>query len=274
MGLPNPPPDPDDGDLTPAVGSPMAASFNFPLLPKILLERPFKLDGGSSLDPLEWNNTVYSSQRTNLSIPTAAGNLQTYYNPEVNTTYNASAVVKMSSGTQTCYFVVSGLATQADFGTGQMGKLNLIGALEAFMEGGLYTGQDKISQIPRVQITSPKVSDNFSNPSTITINWAMGWTRWDGTNYTSDYSAGYSESTPIVYAVKYSPDGGRTWKYCSDNTGTTIGDKDLTRTTTALTCNWSVLSLPKGSYLVRVECFRQNIGMHYAYDHVGIDISR
>jgi len=260
------------------VGISMSNDFSFPLLPSISCTRPFKLDKGSGY-PLEWYNSVYSSQRTNISIPTAGSKQQNYYSSDNSDYTKASAVVRMSSGTQTCYVVVSGLATQSDFGTGQMGKFTLIGMLEAFFAGGLYSDQDAISQVPRVQITSPKVSDNFTIPPTTSINiaWSTTWKRWDSTKYTQDYLDTYSETTPIVYAVKYSPDGGHTWKYCADDMATTAGSKDLlisAHTTTANSYSWVVSSFAKGSYFVRVECYRRDIGLHYAFDTVAVYLNR
>jgi prepilin-type N-terminal cleavage/methylation domain-containing protein len=264
----------DYGLITTAVGTPMSAAFSFPLLSPIPGPRPFKLDGGSTYNPEEWNNSVYSSQRTVLAIPTAAGNSQIFYTSQNHSDMNSSAVVEMSSGTLSSYVVVSGLGVQSDFGTAQLGKLALVGMLETFFEGGLFTAksQDTISQIPRVQITSPKVADSYSPGASVNIAWSTTWKRWDGTNYTQDYSNTYSETTPLVYAVKYSMDGGITWYYCNGNVPTTKGDKNLLYTTTATSYSWNLSGFIKGSYMIRIECFRRDIGLHYAYDHVQIGI--
>jgi len=102
--------------------------------------------------------------------------------------------------------VVSGLATQADFGTAAMGKLVMTSMMRAFLDAGQYTGQDKIIQIPYVSISTPTVADEFQNPSAVDIGWGIDWVRWDGEKYTDEYAAGYTDSATVVYHVKYSAD--------------------------------------------------------------------
>ena len=265
------------GSLTAPLGLNLSSSFNFPLLSSISAPRPFTLDYGSSGRPPEWNDTEYNKQRTTLSVPSISGTPRIYYESSYSaSSYDASSVVKMSSSTSSaCYLVVSGLNTQANFGTAQMGKLDLISMIRAFLDGGQQSAPGIVPQIPLVEISAPTVSDTFNNPTTIDMQWGASWKRWDGEKYTEEYPAGYSETTSIVYAVKYSNDNGRHWYYCSDNSATTAGEKDYPLHTTSLnTISWFAATMPRGTYIIRVECYRRDLGLHYSYDQVGIYINR
>jgi len=253
------------GSIT-LLGSNMATLFNFPLLTSITAPRPFTLNYGSAF-PSEWNDSTYSGMRTTLSIPSVGSTSRVYYDSSYNSSsYDASSVVKVSTSGSTAYFVVSGLATQSDFGTASMGKYVIISMMRAFMDAGLYTGQDKITQLPYVEITKPTVADEFNNPVSITVQWNTSWLRWDGQKYTDDYSSSYSDSSSIEYELKYSNDNGRTWKHCMDGTKAEAGVKNPLYVTTLSSYNWSVGALPKGSYILRVEAYRAGTNLHYSYD--------
>jgi len=258
------------GTLT-ALGLTMSSVFNFPLLATIDAPRPFVLDYGTGNLPTEWNDAVYQNLRTVISIPSGT---RIYYDSTRGSPYNSSAVIKDVFGSSTCYIVASGLATQADFGTVQMGKFVLMSMIQGFLDAGLYTGQDQISQIPMVSLTKPLISDTFDNPGSIHFEWAAQWQRWDGQPYTADYSSSYSESTLLGYSLKYSPDRGVTWYYCSDNSLAVAGGKDAAHLTTATSYDWPVTAFSRGSYIVSIECYRQNIDLHYSYDQIQIYINK
>lgn len=256
------------GALT-AVGTSLSAMYNFPLLASITAPRPFTLAGTDT--PPEWNDSIYNAMRTTLSVPQISGVSRIYYESSYSpSSYDASAVVKMVCGSDTAYVVVSGLGTQSNFGTAPMGKFVLLSMMRTMLESGLLSGQDKISQIPRVEITSPTIADSFVNPSVVNIRWNATWKRWDGQSYTENYPSDYSETTQLAYSVKYSDDNARTWKYCSDNTAAEADKRDSSHFIYFTAYDWNVDLRPRGSYIIRVECYRNNINLHDSYDQLQV----
>ena len=268
------------GTIT-SLGLDVSAIFNITLLTNISATRPFNLNNTGVGTPPEWNDATYSGVRTTISIPQvpplpATGTSRVYYTSGFNSsTDNASAVVKTVLGSSTCYVSANGLDTQTNFGTIEMGEFIIMGMIRAFLDGGLYTGQDHIPQLPYVQITSPKLTDTFKTSSNITIAWTASWLRWDGQKYTSDYSAAYTESTTLVYNVKYYD--GTNWRFCEDGTIAQDGvyDSNSPHSENGPSCTWSLSGLSSGaSYILRVEAYRQGyLNKHYGYDEVQFRVS-
>ncbi len=268
--------DGSNGDIT-ALGLDMSTVFSQPLITPISAPRPFNLNNSNNGMPPEWNNSIYSGMRTTISIPTvpATGVSRVYYTSEYSSSDNASAVVQMVLGSSTCYVSANGLSTQSNFGTIQMGGYIVMNMIRSFLDAGLYTGQSHIPQLPYVQITNPLVTSSFNNATTsIPITWTISWLRWDGNLYTVDYTAGYSESTTMVYNVKYFD--GANWRFCSDGTIAQEGIYDSAHSLSTTSYTWNNLSgLTKGvSYILCVEAYRQNYPLHYGYDQVQFSISQ
>ncbi|MDD5687165.1 MAG: type II secretion system protein [Elusimicrobia bacterium] len=266
-----------NGNIT-ALGTYISTIFSFPLLDAILADRPFKLDDTGD-EPDEWNDAIYSSQRTILSIPVVGGVSRTYYD-STRAGCTASSTVRVSSGTVSSFYLsVSGFAIQANFGAAQIGKFALTSVFRTFLDAGLYTGQDWISQVPLVAITNPTNVHSTFSTFPIIIESSINWKRWGNEDYTEEYTTlapSYSETTPLVYSIKYSSDRGATWHYCDDNSLTTAGHKD-TFHDNGTSYSWDVSDaalFPKGSYIVRVECYRRNLDLHYSYDQIQIYIQR
>jgi hypothetical protein len=87
--------------------------------------------------------------------------------------------------------------------------------------------------------------------------------------------------TDLDYVLMYSLDNGTSWLHCFDNSPATPGR----RPTNALhiradmgagaeTENWGVNSFPQGTYIIRVECYRRGLALHYAQHQVRIFINR
>ena len=158
-----------------------------------------------------------------------------------------------------------------------MAYWSLLSLVHSFFESGRYNAANSyanhIEQVPRIVITSPDYTTNLSNPSSITIGWTRSWLRWDGDPYSSSFPNGYSESTALSYTVMYSADNGSTWKYMQNDSAATPGVRPsssavLISTVSATpTYSWSTPSstIPQGTYLIRVECYRDSIPLHYSY---------
>jgi len=261
--------DTNTGNLT-AAGSQVSQDLNFPLLATINAKRPFRLDySDPGRRPPEWNSASYNTQRTLMST------VENYYDAQ-NASFNSSSLVRFSQGGNVANAVINGLSPQANFGTSEIEKLVSINLIRGFMSlGGPSITTSRIPQLPLVYLSSPTVTDQFVNPSSIYVVWTSSWTRWDGQLYTSAYASGFSEATPLTWNVKYSPDRGKTWFFVQDGAAAILGTKDLTAPHPATApVTWDVSALPRGNYLLRVEGFRTNINLHYTYIEREIYIQR
>ena len=109
--------------------------------------------------------------------------------------------------------------------------------------------------------------------------------RWDGLKYTSATSSTFAENeSEIEYAVMYSKDNGTTWLQTADDS---LAEPGVKPTNPAYlypdsgagpeTVPWNVndsTAFPEGSYLIRVEAYRQNQSLHYSQHQVKIYIAR
>ncbi|OGS38710.1 MAG: hypothetical protein A2551_04135 [Elusimicrobia bacterium RIFOXYD2_FULL_34_30] len=260
--------------------------FNFPELTDVGVIRPFTLNYKSD-KPIEWYKPAYKEQRTVISIPSIYYNsnykfLGSGEDPDINPFY-ASGVVKMTKDADNCYLVASGISMNSNFWTNDIGKITLFKIIKTFLNGGLSenTLKNIIVQIPSVSFASIKNYDKYIKPKTpIIVQWSAQWKRWDGENYTTKYPSDYSPNSPLVYNLKYSKDGGKTWYNSKDNSISYIGKKDTENRTFPQSTNfysWNVgniNSFPQGEYILLIECYRNDIDLHYSYDQRKIEIVR
>jgi hypothetical protein len=169
---------------------------------------------------------------------------------------------------------MNGLATQSDFGTAEMGELAVMSMLRAYLYGGLSSVTvGNIPQVPLVTVTAPTVTSQFNSPSSIDVSWTYAWTRWDGQPYTESYPSGFTESTPLVFNVKYSNDGGNTWHFAQDGSSAEAGVVDADAAYAAISpFTWNTSGFPSGTYILRVEGYRRDYPLHYTYDQVAVYI--
>jgi len=260
-------------------GKEMGTIFNFPMPKKLTASRPFKLDYGSRY-PDEWNRPEYSSVRNSTAEPkifysndsSRQGNslvsLQSAENPDMNLTDDDYG-----------FFVMSGLDRGVNSGEAFLGRLAVISLVNAMMNAGIPGTDGRIHQIPRLEITSPSEVDSLQDPSAIPIAWDTEWRRWDDEKYLNDYSNGFTESDDLIHTVKYSIDSGATWRYMQDDSPCLTG----VRPTGGYICSsedsysWDVSNsgqFPEGSYIIRVEVYRDDLAMHYSYHQRRIFIQR
>ncbi|HAM39357.1 MAG TPA: hypothetical protein DCP53_08210 [Elusimicrobia bacterium] len=269
--------------------------------------RPFTANCNND-NPDDWKDSIYMAIRSSISFS------RIYYNSNYDpyaiagfTPYFASAVLKMryphlwnpapipianetNTDPHSAYFVISGLEPQGNTGAGEMGKYVLMSMFRTFLDAGRYKSVDWISQIPLIDLTKPTVADEIIDPISTDIIWATHWKRWDGKDYTKEYELSistyvYSEETPLGFNIKYSNDNGQSWYFCGDvsnnipsNTiSTKCGERNSSYFSfTTSTFSWKVSDsiITRGSYILRVECYRQNTNLHYSYDQVQIYINK
>lgn len=282
-----------DGDTATLLspGSLLMQFFNMPLLSTINASRPYRINWNlvNNERPPEW--AAYSGWRTVLSIPRAADSgslpLRVYYEASYQPSdFDATGVIRMKRSGKTAYVVVSGLDFQSNFGAGQMGRLALATMMGTLLDAGLYSAaEDRIPQVPRVDLLTPESTFDEVDPVTITVSWDQTWQRWDGQKYTPDYSSGYVEpGVQVVYNLKYSRNA-RDWYFVQDDQPAQVGVLDTGRAVTFAgapphTYTWNVLNLSRGTVYLRVEGYRKitatgkYLPLHYAYDQVRFYLSK
>lgn len=253
-----------------STGQMLAQDFNFPMLTPLTTRRPFRLNSNDAgRRPPEWNASEYSSIRARLSTQ------EVYYDPTSNTsTHDASALVRAELDDKYGNFVMNGLSNQGTFGAAQIGKICAINLVRGFMTlGAPAVTDDRIPQMPLVVISSPTATDDFVNPSTISVSWNAPWTRWDGQAYTSGYPSAYNEGAAMTFNVKYSNNNGRDWYFIQDGAPAQPGVRDDAHSIAA-PYTWNAATQPEGSYIIRVEGFRDNRQLHYTYHQRQIYVFR
>jgi type II secretory pathway pseudopilin PulG len=270
------------------LGITQTSALNYPVPTTLTATRPFRLDNTAVAAPPEWNNAVYSTQRgTSTFLNTVAAPPGVTYqstdggNPSA--TFFTSGFVKVATTSGAAYFVVSGLATQGNFGTVELGEFALTSMVYDYLQAGdpVNNPTARVTQLPLVSVQSPAVTAQLTNPSAINVVWTSVWTRWDGQAYTPTYPGGFTEAITSTYNLKYSKNDGKTWSFVQDNAPAAVGVLDtsaahaIPNTTTSYAWNVSnAAAFPMGNYILRVEQYRNDFPQHYAYHSRPVYISR
>ena len=252
-------------------GTEIAGRYAMPLSNGIPINRPF----GNAVNDTA-NNPDHFLQPPYDPVFTASY-LSQFYDHSVQGSAEGSALLSLKNANNDVQFVVvNGISMTGQSGSSFIANWSLLTLIQGFLSAGRYnpgTYANHVEQIPRVTITSPNASTSLTNPSSVAIGWTREWLRWDGQSYTTAFPVGYAESSALSYSVMYSADNGATFRYVQDGSAATPGVRpanasNLISTGVAQpTYNWSTpaASFPQGTYLIRVEAYRDNLPMHYAY---------
>jgi len=280
-----------------AGGTEIANNYNFPVDNPIDANRGFVING-AAIAPndslLNGVQPMYGAQNT-LSHQWSLG---LFYNaadgatpPNIRANEWASELIAMRQGNNAAFVVQNGLSPSGVAGTDFIARWSFLVLTQGFLDAGRFNpgagiGQaPAVQQVPRVNITDPNANTNTTNPSTLTVSWALNWQRWDGKGYTSAYPSPYTPPVvPVIsYFTTFSSDNGVTWVYLQNPARTAIpgvrlqaSDPDYAACRlTATTYNWTgVAPLPAGAYIIRVEAYRDVYPLHYATHQYQIFINR
>lgn len=250
-------------------------NYGFPLEPSMSSNRPFALNTSGNDSP-EIGLAPYSTNRYTATL------LEEYYDAG---TYIGSGLVGLRNpaGTREAKIVVSGLSPTTTLGSIYIAKYSVLAMLHSYFEMGDTGRTHRIKQPPRVEILSPTELTELGDPVTINVNWSASWTRWDGEPYTASTAVSFAENeSEIEYALMVSADNGRTWYYLEDNAGTLQKSAALATPGTPPSSaayrladqgagdeSWVLDTpsaiYPSGTYLLRVEGYRQGQSLHYSY---------
>ncbi len=254
-------------------GTQIANNYNMTVPNPAPFTRPFKINMATGV-AAHWNSAPYSTKYT-------ATVYKDYYKSGTDL---GSAVVKLAdpAGANAAYIVVNGISNAVDNGTTFIAKYSLLTLVHTLFEAGATTNTMRIKQLPRMEIESPTDITELEGPTTITIQYGVDWTRWDGLPYASVGTFSESEAE-LRYVIQYSRDGGTTWLYVQDDTVATPGE--LPADTAYLVSDagtgteefeWGVdpLEFPEGTYMLRIDCFRNGSQVHYSTHQTRLFIQR
>lgn len=272
----NPPTNTNIARLT-SDGRRINEAFNIVLPEEMDARRPFALNvdlQSKGWTPPQWNDTSFSEYRGTLSF------YKSYYDASFNSNYRSSALIKLKAKTltgtnSTGYFLINGLSPAGESGVAFIARYAIVSTIMGFLDAGNPTNPDRIEQVPYITIVTPTEIDEIDNPQDITVQWSIEWKRWDGKSY-SDYQ--YNNPPPVIYALKYSSDGGKTWRYVQDDQPTSPGERpdDLHKIegVNSYTVYTPENKFPIGSYIFMIEAFRRDIPNHYAFHQRRVFIRR
>jgi len=260
-----------NGTLT-AVGQELADNYSMSMPNAAPITRPFGLNWSGSTGE-HWSYAPYATKYT-------ASLYRTYY---THASGVGSGLVKLvdPGNTSAAYVVVNGISNAVDNGTTFIAKFSVLSLVHSFFEAGSTTNTLRIPQLPRLEIQSPTDITELIDPTTIDVQFDVDWTRWDGIPYAA--TGTYSENEALLeYVLMYSNDGGTTWLFMQDDSPATPGQRPASAYVVAdagvggETYSWNVPSaaFPQGSYLLRIDCYRQGAQVHYSYHKTKIFIQR
>jgi hypothetical protein len=256
-------------------GNDIASTYDLPLPSSIANARPFDINiNDTSMNPDHFLQPVYGSATT-------LGMLSHFYKHSTN--IPGSSLLTMRDGSDTAFVVVNGLSPTGTSGVSFISRWSFLSLVQSYLAGGLYStagvlDASRVRQLPRVAITTPNDDTDLRNPSTIHIAWTSQWLRWDGLKYTPAYSSTFSDTTTVRFATIYSRDNGRTWLNMRDESAAQAGVRpsDPANLITATSYDWAVpvSNFPKGNYIIRIEAYRDQLPLHYAFHQYRAFIKR
>lgn len=268
-------------------GFELSEKYNFPLPTSTLISRPFNLAIGSS------GGVGDEFAYTDAYPRHVAQLVRRYYNHATSGVVGSGIVRLQEPGPSPrgAYIVVNGIDRTTESGSSFIARYSMLSLTHSYFGGGLPSTPNRIRQLPRVEIQSPTLVTELESPLTIPVTWRIDWSRWDGQKYTEGYADGFAEDEDdLVYVVLYSRDNGDTWLNVRDDLPATPGvvpwtagvGPDPNRTLDDQNAGadetfvWSTpaAQFPEGSYLLRVEAYRQSESLHYAQHMEKIFVSR
>lgn len=200
--------------------------------------------------------------------------IETFYSATSPKKAYSSAVMHLSSANpaEGAYFVINGLSPAGETGTAYIGRYSVLTLLQGFLLGGSNEFISyRIPQLPLIKINYPEESAELVDLESVAIEWDLKWQRWDYQPYSEKYDQEEEDQT-LFYVVKYSPDEGGTWFLAQDDQETYLGEiPEIEFQLSEDQYEWNLLD-KEGNYIFRVEAFRKEIPLHYAFHQIGVTI--
>lgn len=263
-----------DGNLD-TDGTAIANTYALPLATTISNNRPFDLNvNDTGMNPDHFLQPVYGGIST---LQTQAR----FYKHSTN--IQGSSLLSMRNGSDAAFVVVNGLSPTGTSGVAFISRWSFLSLVQSFMAGGLYStagtpDPSRVRELPRVAITTPNDDVDLRDPVAINIAWTSQWKRWDGLPYTPAYPVNFTDDSTVRFATLYSRDNGRTWLHMQDETAAQPGVRPTVAshliTTTSYSWATPASRFPKGNYVIRIEAYRDEVPLHYAFHQYRAYIKR
>jgi hypothetical protein len=282
----------ENGGLTTGVGSgtELANSYSFPLPTRTKISRPFNLNlNGDGTAPTEFSFAEFVASRFQAFT---AMRLYDHDNGQIGSGLIVNRDPTDATGQRTAFVLVNGIDRASESGSAFISRYSMVSLIHSFLIAGFQnaaagiTAANRIRQLPRVQILTPTIITELTNPATVPVTWHVEWKRWDGLPYTGQYAGAFAENeADLRYVPMWSNDNGATWFSMMDNTkpavpgqrpsdpAMVVGDAGVGMDETA-TWTTDAATFPRGSYLIRVDCYRGTNWLHYAYHQEKVYILR
>lgn len=259
------PASPPTGTLT-AAGALLSNSLGLGLPQTISVDEPYQInDVTAGAEPVEWTDPIYQAQRT------VTAELDEIYDSSVNAAKATAGIVQFVSGGNAGYLTPVGAWNSNVNMSVDAGKISAAMALRTYFDAGdpsVTVG--RVPQLPYLIITSPALgAPPFRGVNSLSVDWTSTWMRWDSNPYTENYPIGHTEPGTHIYNAKFSSDAGNTWTFVNTTQSALPGVLDRARLVTA-PFNWNISGFAPGTYILRLEAYRDAIGMHYAYQQQAI----
>jgi hypothetical protein len=258
------------GALT-TIGAEVAANYGTSVPTSIPVTRPYRINVATTVGE-HWSLAPHATKG-------AATTFQTYVSHSGG---SGAGVVKLvdPASTSAAYVAVNGIANTVTNGSPFIAEWSLLSMLHTLLDAGRSTNSFRIKPQPRVEILAPTAVTELDDPASIEVVLSTEWRRWDGRPYTATGAFGESESE-LRYAFLCSRDAGRSWFHVVDGSPATPGVPPTAAQAIADSGTgdesfaWDVASgYPEGSYLLRVECFRDGAACHHAVHQTRLFIQR
>lgn len=256
------------GKLLPA-GQEIGTRYGIDLPQTANISRPFRIDY-SGPKPNHWGFDPYLAERGTVRV------LEEYYDHS-RIRYGAGLLeVRDKTGSDSGFLVINGFSRSTVWGTDMIARFAVLSMLHSYFEVGMSSLPSRALMPPRLEIESPTIVSELRDPGSITIKYDIEWKRWDGQPYLAATSAGFSEDeSQIYYVLYYSSDMGRTWRYLQDDSVALIATQPTSTTYKVMDWNpkapetytWATPAarFPRGTYLLRVEAYREGQALHYSH---------
>lgn len=246
-------------------GQHVADTYKLPMPASISNNRPFAINSNDTgMNPDHFLQNAYGGATT--LVP-----LSEFYRHSSG--IFGSALLAMRSGEDAAFVVVNGLSPTGESGVGFISRWSFLSLIQSFLASGRYETAGtpdpaRVRELPRIVITTPNDEIDLVDPASVQIAWTADWRRWDGLPYTPAYPLNFTEDTTVRYALLYSRDNGRTWLHMTDDSAATPGRRPeaaYLQTATSFTLPTPAARFPKGNYVLRIEAYRDEVPLHYAY---------
>ncbi len=266
-------------------GVELANNYGFPMPNRAKISRPFDLTTSASVGP-EFNVTsIY---------PRFTASIVSRYFDHDSSGWEGSALLRLDGPSdtdhicygKTAYIVMNGIDRTTETGSAFIAKYSLLSLIHSFFEAGDagIAVDARFNQLPRVIIRSPTDVTSLDDPTSVEIKWDVNWQRWDGQKYTESTSDSYTQNEDdLEYVLMYSPDNGATWLHMHDDSVANPGTKPTDGAYLfpdagdgQESWDWDVDpgKFTEGSYLIRIDSYRQGELLHYAQHSEKIYIDR